>query len=62
MVEGDLHDISTASVCCIITRVTRSFSRLTDDVIRFPVNLEDVTRSKQGVLCSVRLSGGGWYY
>ena len=47
MVEGDLHNISTASVCRIVLRVTRAISRLTNEVITFPVNVQDMMRVKQ---------------
>ena len=47
MVEGDLHDISTASVCRIVNRVTREIARLTNEVITFPVNAEDQMRVEQ---------------
>ncbi|XP_038057592.1 putative nuclease HARBI1 [Patiria miniata] len=47
-VEGDLHDVSVPSVCRIVHRVANSLARLTDRHIRFPVDIQDVMKTKQG--------------
>ncbi|XP_071802814.1 putative nuclease HARBI1 [Asterias amurensis] len=47
MVEGDLHNVSAASVCRIIHKVSRAISTLTNEVITFPVEIQDVMRVKR---------------